>query len=156
MGLVRPLRVLAVAAATLLSVTACLSILEGQAVSKDAEPLPKTERAVLLGRSRWYLVYGLDISIWTVDGVLYHGAGLRRIELAPGRHTVVIEAFAFVGGMGGTSHVAFTPDLQAGHVYKIRLVRDSPQCTVEIKDFPPSRDEAIDLRLPCEIYRRSS
>jgi hypothetical protein len=143
-----PLR--AVAAVVVLSMTACLSIMEGEAVSKDAKPLPEGERAVLLGRSQWYLMWGADISVRSVDGDLASGAGLRRAEVVPGRHTIVVESFNFIGGMGGSRHYLFVLDLQAGHRYQIRSIRDSNRCEIKISDVSPGQYESTDLWLSCQ------
>jgi hypothetical protein len=146
-----------------LPLTACLSILGGEAVSKDAKTLPDNERAVLLGRSQWYLAWGRDISLFQIDGVLYDVDGLKQAEVTPGHHSVVIEQIAFLGGMGGNKkRYFFTLDLQAGHDYQILSVQDwyqwpildqqQERCRVEIEDVPPGLDHGTHSQLPCEIY----
>jgi hypothetical protein len=162
MGLAEALRA-STAVVAVLSLTACLSILGGEAVSKDAEALPDYERAVLLGRSQWYLAWGRDISIFRIDDVLYDVDGLKRAEVLPGRHAIVIEQVAFFGGMGGNKQrYSFVLELQPGHQYQILSVQDwhqwhypdeqQGQCKVEIEDMPPARDQATYLQLPCGIY----
>ena len=162
MGLAEALRAFTAVVAAL-PLTACLSILGGEAVSKDAKALPDNERAVLLGRSQWYLAWGRDISLFEIDGVLYDVDGLKQAEVAPGHHAVVIEQIAFFGGMGGNrQRYYFTLELQAGHHYQILSVQDwhqwpvldqhQEQCRVEIEDVPPDLDQGTNLQLPCEIY----
>lgn len=162
MGLSEALRAFT-AVVAVLPLTACLSILGGEAVSKDAKVLPDNERAVLLGRSQWYLAWGRDISLFQIDGVLYDVDGLKQAEVAPGHHAVVIEQMAFLGGMGGNKQrYFFTLELQAGHRYQILSVQDwrqwpfldqhQEQCRVEIEDVPPDLDQGTNLKLPCEIY----
>ena len=162
MGLSAALRAFTSVVAAL-PLTACLSILGGEAVSKDAEALPDNERAVLLGRSQWYLAWGRDISVVQIDGVLYGADGLKQAEVAPGHHAVVIEQMAFLGGMGGNKYrYLFTLELQAGHRYQILSVQDwhqwpfldqhQGQCRVEIENTPPDLEQGTNLKLPCEIY----
>jgi hypothetical protein len=162
MGLAEALRA-STAVVAMLSLTACLSILGGDAVSKDAKALPDNERAVLLGRSQWYLAWGRDISVFRIDGVLYDVDGLIKVEVEPGCHAIVIEQMAFFGGMGGSKQrYSFTLEMQAGHHYQILSVQDwhqwpfpaqhQEQCKIEIEDVPPGSDQGTDLQLPCGIY----
>ncbi len=141
----------------MLSTTGCLSILQGEAVSKDAESLPEAERAVLLGRSQWYLVWGRDISIHAVAGE----TDLRRAEVAPGLHTVVVDHTIFVGGAGGAGLCSFTLNLQPGHQYQFRSVDNHDRFfaqqthnkfTIDIEDIPPGEKQGVVIRLPCEVY----
>jgi hypothetical protein len=132
------------------ALTGCLSLLEGESVSTDANALPETERAVLLGRSAWFLIYDLDVSIWSVDGVIGSGAGQRRVEVAPGRHSVEIDDWGMIGGMGGTVHYGFDLEMQAGHRYQIQGVGQRPRCVVRIEDLPPRQQEESVLQVPCQ------
>ena len=146
-------------ATAVLSLTACLSIIEGEAVSSDAKSLPAAERAVLLGRSQWYLAWGWDISIYAVDNGLVTGVGLRKAEVVPGRHTIVVEHFVFLGGGGSTGRCSFMLNLQPGHRYQFRSVdnharffESRDQYTIDIEDISPGEKQGLMRRLPCEIY----
>jgi hypothetical protein len=127
----------------------CLALIEAETVSTDAQPLPESERAVLLGRSAWFLIYAFDVSIWSVDGVIGSGAGQRRVEVVPGRHKVEIENWVMIGGMGGTVRYGFELEMQAGHRYQIQGVSQKPGCVVEIEDLPPDQEEGAALQVPC-------
>jgi hypothetical protein len=108
------------------------------------------ERAVLLGRSMWFLVYAKDVSIWSVDGVTGSGAGERRWEVAPGRHSVEVEEWGMVGGMGGSVRYGFELEMQAGHRYTIQGVRQKSGCVVAIEEKAPDRETGTVLPVPCE------
>jgi len=136
--------------AAAVSMTACLSLLEGEVVSREAKALSEADRAVLLGRSAWFLIYALDVSIWSVDGVIGSGAGQRRAEVAPGRHSVEIENWGMIGGMGGNVRYGFQLEMQAGHRYQIQGVNQKPGCVVDIEDLPPGQEEGSVLHVPCQ------
>lgn len=133
----------------ILSTTGCLSLLEGQAVAPGARAIQQEERAVLLGRSQWFLVYALDISIWSIDGLVEAGVGLRRAEVAPGHHRITIENFIMFGGMGGTTRHDFELEARAGHEYQVRWVQPGNGCTVEIAVRTPGSREVTTERIPC-------
>ena len=149
------------AAVTLLCLGACLSILEGEAVSSDAASLPVAERAVLLGQSRWYLAWGWDISIYAVDDSLETGFGLRKAEVVPGHHTITVEHFVFLGGGGSTGRCSFELNLQPGHQYQLLsvdnrdrfwAVQTHSNFTIDVEDILPGEKRGLVQRLPCEVY----
>jgi len=162
-GIVRVLSATAglLAAVALLCLGACLSILEGEAVSRDAASLPVAERAVLLGQSRWYLAWGWDISIYAVDDSLETGLGLRKAEVVPGHHAIIVEHFVFLGGGGSTGRCSFELNLQPGHQYQLLSVDNRDRFwavqthnnfTIDIEDIPPGEKRGLVQRLPCEVY----
>jgi hypothetical protein len=136
--------------AVTIALTGCLSLLEGESVSREAGALPEAERAVLLGRSSWFLIYAMDVAIWSVDGVIGSGAGQRRVEVAPGRHSVEIENWVMIGGMHGTVRYGFDLEMRAGHRYQIHGVGQRPGCVVDIEDLPPHQEEGSALQVPCQ------
>jgi len=149
------------AAVALLCLSACLSVLEGEAVSSDAASLPEAERAVLLGQSRWYLAWGWDISIYAVDDNLETGLGLRTAEVVPGHHAIIVEHFVFLGGGGSTGRCSFEMNLQPGHQYQLLSVDNRDRFwavqthnnfTIDIEDIPPGEKRGLVQRLPCEVY----
>lgn len=151
----------ALAAAAMLSTTACSSIWGGDAVSKDAKSLPEAERAVLLSRSQWYLAWGWEISIHAVDNDLFSGRSLRKAEVVPGLHTVAVDWWNFIGGMSGSGLCSFTLDLQPGHHYKFRSIENHDPAfaagprnnnTIDIEDVSPGEKQGVVIRLPCEVY----
>jgi hypothetical protein len=146
----RRLRIAALVAVAVLSMTACLSLLEGESVSSEANALPEAERAVLLGRSVWFLVYAMDVSIWSVDGVIGSGAGERRWEVAPGRHAVEIDQWGMIGGMGGKARCGFELEMRAGYRYQIQGQRQQPGGVVEIEELRPGQEAGTVLQVPCE------
>jgi len=142
-------RVALIAIAALL-LAGCLSLMEGETVSTHAQTLPESERAVLLGRSEWFLVYAFDVSIWSVDGVIGSGAGERRWEVAPGRHAVEIDQWDMFGGMGGRARYGFELEMRAGHRYQIQGVRRQPGCVIEIEELLPGQEAGTVMLVRCE------
>jgi hypothetical protein len=143
------LRIAALVAAAV-SMTACLSLMEGESVSPEARTLPEAERAVLLGHSSWYLIYAEDIAIWSVDSVMGSGAGQRRAEVAPGRHAVVVDEWHMIGGMGGKVCYRFELEFRAGHRYRIHGLHDLTPCVVVIEDSTSDAEEGTSMQVPCE------
>jgi hypothetical protein len=128
----------------------CLSLIEGETVSTHAQTLPESERAVLLGRSEWFLLYAFDVSIWSVGGVIGSGPGERRWEVAPGRRAVEIDQWGMIGGMGGKARYGFELEMRAGHRYQIQGVRQQPGCVVEIEELLPDQEAGTVMQVPCE------
>ena len=73
------------------------------------------------------------------------------MEIAPGRHSIVISSWVMFAGMGGDRRVQFDLDAQAGTAYEIRRVDVVPaadSCLVEIEVRRGETAESKIL-LPC-------
>jgi len=130
---------------------ACTSVLGRDESTEEARRVPEAERASVLVRSQWWLVYASDIEVISVDGFRGGGWGTRRVEIAPGRHSIVISSWVMFAGMGGDRRVQFDLNAQAGTAYEIRSVDIVPaaySCLVEIEVRRGETAESKIL-LPC-------